>query len=73
MLQKRKFDFTKLITDIKKYKINIEPIYFDFANEDEMLAGFDKIKSFKNKIDILVNNAGVIHTSIFEMSSLKKI
>ena len=71
--RKENSDFTKLITDIKKkYKINIEPIYFDFANEDEMLAGFDKIKSFKNKIDILVNNAGVIHTSIFEMSSLKK-
>ena len=37
-----------------------------------MLAGFDKIKSFKNKIDILVNNAGVIHTSIFENEFIKK-
>ena len=53
-----------------KNKITIEKI--DFSDENLSKEVGSKINLENQKIDILVNNAGHIHTSLFQMTPLKK-
>ena len=53
-----------------KNKITIEKI--DFSDENLSKEVGSKINLENKKIDILVNNAGHIHTSLFQMTPLKK-
>lgn len=67
-------DFLKQINLIKKkYNNNITPIELDLADEVKVKNASNKILSSDISIDILVNNAGIIQTSLFQMSSKKKI
>lgn len=67
-------NFLKQINLIKKeYNNNITPIELDLADEVKVKNASNKILSSDISIDILVNNAGIIQTSLFQMSSKKKI
>ena len=57
----------------KKYNNEITPIELDLANEDKVKKAANEIINFDKSVDILVNNAGSIETSLFQMSSKKKL
>lgn len=52
--------------------VSIMPIYFDLSSSEELKEGVKQIVSKKSPIDILINNAGVIHTALFQMTSMDK-
>ena len=56
-----------------KNKNKIFPIQFDLSNDTQIKEASNKILSQSNSIDILVNNAAMIHTAIFQMTSVKKL
>jgi 3-oxoacyl-[acyl-carrier protein] reductase len=67
-------NFLSNIRSIKKnYNNNITPIELDLANENKVKEAANEILNFEKPIDILVNNAGTIQTSLFQMSSKKKL
>ena len=67
-------NFLSNIRSIKKnYNNSITPIELDLANENKVKEAANEILNFEKPIDILVNNAGTIQTSLFQMSSKKKL
>jgi len=73
-IRKENNDFKKYINKIsKEYKVNIWPIYFDLSNTEEINEALKKIISSKKSIDVLINNAGIIHTALFQMTTLEKM
>lgn len=54
----------------EKTGVSITPVYFDFAESEQVKAGIKTIISSKKQIDVLVNNAGVASGSFFQMTSL---
>ena len=67
-------EFKSLVDEIKKkYNNEIIPIKFDLAKEDEIKDAANNILSSKKPIDILVNNAAMIHTAVFQMTTVKKL
>jgi 3-oxoacyl-[acyl-carrier protein] reductase len=65
------FDATARLGE--KLGVSITPVYFDFAESEEVKAGIRTIISSKKQIDILVNNAGVASGSFFQMTSLQDL
>ena len=66
--------FSKYINNLEqKYSVSINPVYFDLIEEEQIKSGVKTIKATKNPVDILVNNAGAIFTSLFQMTSMKKL
>jgi 3-oxoacyl-[acyl-carrier protein] reductase len=57
----------------KKNNNTITPIKLDLSIEDNVKEAANEILNFDKPIDILVNNAGIINTSLFQMSSKKKL
>lgn len=57
----------------EKTGVSITPVYFDFAESEQVKAGIKTIISSKKKIDVLVNNAGVASGSFFQMTSLQDL
>ena len=57
----------------KKFNNQIIPIQFDLNDEKTIKESADKIIASNKPIDILVNNAATIHTSLFQMTSGKKL
>tara|TARA_A100001011_G_scaffold399773_1_gene510132 strand:- start:1149 stop:1892 length:744 start_codon:yes stop_codon:yes gene_type:complete len=67
-------DFELEINSLKKkYKNDITPIELDLSNENSVKEAANKIIQNNTSIDILINNAGTIHTSLFQMTSKKKL
>lgn len=63
-------DVCKKLSD--SYNVNVNPIFFDLENEEEIKQGAKEILSHKVPIDILVNNAGVIlESSLFPMTKIE--
>lgn len=58
---------------VEKTGVSITPVYFDFAESEQVKAGIKTIISSKKQIDIMVNNAGVASGSLFQMTSLKDL
>lgn len=56
-----------------KYKVRINPIYFDLQKEEEIKNAVKNILSEKLPIDILVNNAGVPSGGLMQMTSLTEL
>jgi len=56
-----------------KYKNNIIPIELDLSKEDSVKEASKNIINSNKPIDILINNAATIHTSLFQMTSKKKL
>jgi|TARA_B110000263_G_C15251841_1_gene484504 3-oxoacyl-[acyl-carrier protein] reductase len=57
----------------KNYNNEIIPIKLDLAEESQIKDAATKIISYEKPIDILINNAATIHTSLFQMTSKKKL
>ena len=67
-------EFEAEINKIEKISKNkIIPIQFDLSNENQIKDAANNILSSNKSIDILVNNAAMIHTAIFQMTSIKKL
>jgi len=72
----RKIDneFESLIDKLKKkYNNEIIPIQLDLNKEQQIKEAANKILSSNISIDILINNAAIIHTAIFQMTSVKTL
>ena len=67
-------EFSIYLKDLqKKTGVIIEEIYFDLNNIDEIKKSAQKIVIQNKPVNILVNNAGIIHTSLFQMTSIEKM
>ena len=67
-------EFKSNIDEIEQNAKNkIIPIQFDLSNESQIKEATNSILSSNKSIDILVNNAAMIHTAIFQMTSIKKL
>ena len=67
-------EFKSNIKEIEKNTKNkIIPIQFDLRNENQIKEAANSILSSNKSIDILINNAAMIHTAIFQMTSIKKL
>lgn len=53
------------------YSVEIIPIYFDLAEEEDIKIGVKSILSAKKRIDVLVNNAGVAHGGVLSMTTIQ--
>ena len=66
--------FETFINELKqKFNNQIIPIQFDLNDEKKIKEAADNILASNKSIDILVNNAATIHTSIFQMTPVKKL
>ena len=66
--------FESFINELKqKFNNQIIPIQFDLNDEKKIKEAANSILTSNKSIDILVNNAATIHTSIFQMTSVKKL
>jgi len=73
-VRKPDVDFTEYVEwVIAETGVKIIPVYFDLEDTEQIKEGVKTIRSTKESIDILVNNAGVIHTSLFQMTSIDKM
>ena len=67
-------EFKSNINEIEQNTKNkIIPIQFDLSNENQIKEAANSILSSNKSIDILINNAAMIHTAIFQMTSIKKL
>jgi len=67
-------EFNNLIKQTQKdFSNTIIPIKMDLADENSVKKASKEILSEKANIDILINNAGSIQTSLFQMTSIKKM
>ena len=67
-------EFKTFLNEIKKkFNNQIIPIQFDLNDEKKIKEAANSILTSNKSIDILVNNAATIHTSIFQMTSVKKL
>tara|TARA_B100001123_G_C15301926_1_gene1021329 strand:+ start:756 stop:1499 length:744 start_codon:yes stop_codon:yes gene_type:complete len=57
----------------KNFNNKITPVQFDLNDEAQIKEAANNILSSNKSIDILVNNAAIIHTAIFQMTSIKKL
>ena len=67
-------EFKSFLNELKqKFNNKIIPIQFDLNDEKKIKEAANSILASNKSIDILVNNAATIHTSIFQMTSAKKL
>ena len=67
-------EFKSFLDELKqKFNNQIIPIQFDLNDEKKIKEAANSILTSNKSIDILVNNAATIHTSIFQMTSVKKL
>ena len=67
-------EFKSFLNELKqKFNNKIIPIQFDLNDEKNIKESANNILTSNKPIDILVNNAATIHTSIFQMTSVKKL
>ena len=67
-------EFKSFLNELKqKFNNQIIPIQFDLNDEKKIKEAADNILTSNKSIDILVNNAATIHTSIFQMTPVKKL
>jgi 3-oxoacyl-[acyl-carrier protein] reductase len=73
-VRKPDVDFTEYVEwVVAETGVKIIPVYFDLEDTEQIKEGVKTIRSTKESIDILVNNAGVMHTSLFQMTSIDKM
>lgn len=67
-------EFSDLIQNFSdKYQVEIWPVYFDFADSNEIKVAVKLIMGSKKHVDILVNNAGITYNSLFQMTPIDKL
>ena len=71
-VRKESEDFNNVVTRLaEETGVTIIPVYFDFADSEQVKAGVKNIISYKKQVDILVNNAGVASGALFQMTSMQ--
>jgi len=70
-IDKEFLDYSKKLQN--QFNNSIYPIEMDLFNEESIKNSAEKILKQGIPIDILINNAGIIHTSIFQMTSITKL
>jgi len=58
---------------VRKYKVQVQELYFDVADPEQVKEAFKKLFKSVKKLDILVNNAGVIGSSLIGMLPLSQV
>lgn len=72
--RRRTEEFEEFLKKIeKKYKVSVQPVYFELTNTEQMHEAMKPILQSEKKIDILVNNAGVAHGGFFSMTKIQTI
>lgn len=67
-------DFLNNLENLKnKYDVEVQPVYFELTNSEEMKLALKPLIISKSPIDILVNCAGVAHVSMFSQTPISKI
>ena len=67
-------DFLNNLENLKnKYDVEVQPVYFELTNSEEMKSALKPLIVSKSPIDILVNCAGVAHVSMFSQTPISKI
>ncbi len=67
-------EFTRSIHEVATNTgVSITPVYFDFADAEQVKAGARTITGSKKKVDILVNNAGIASGSLLQMTSMQEM
>lgn len=70
--RKESSEFTALTQSCTEaYGVNIDPVFFDFANEADVKAAVSAIVAKQAKIDIVVNNAGIAMGGLFRMTPIQ--
>jgi len=73
-VRKEDSEFSAYIEKLsRENSVTINPVYFDFLDEEQVKAGIKTIRSAKFPVDIIVNNAGIIHTALFQMTPIAKM
>jgi 3-oxoacyl-[acyl-carrier protein] reductase len=73
-VRKESDEFSDLANRLaEKNGVSITPVYFDFAESEQVKAGIRTIISSKKQIDVLINNAGMASGSFFQMTSLQDL
>lgn len=73
-IRKPNEEFTSFVQELAaQHQVTITPLYFDFANTEEIKAAVLEIKKSKESIDILVNNAGITYNALFQMTTMEKL
>ena len=73
-VRKENQSFTKYVHNLEqKHSVNINPVFFDLYDEEQIKAGVKTIINSKQPVNILVNNAGLIFTALFQMTSMEKL
>lgn len=72
--RKETLDFLNNLENLKnKYDVEVQPVYFELTNSEEMKLALKPLIISKSPIDILVNCAGVAHVSMFSQTPISKI
>lgn len=67
-------DFLNNLENLKnKYDVEVQPVYFELTNSEEMKSALKPLIISKSPIDILINCAGVAHVSMFSQTPISKI
>ena len=67
-------DFLNNLENLKnKYDVEVQPVYFELTNSEEMKSALKPLIISKSPIDILINCAGVAHVSMFSQIPISKI
>lgn len=73
-VRKEDSEFSAYIEKLsRENSVTINPVYFDFLDEEQIKVGVKTIRSAKLPVDIIVNNAGIIHTALFQMTPIAKM
>ena len=73
-VRKESEGFTQAATELASATgVSITPVYFDFADTEQIKEGTRAIVGSKKKIDVLVNNAGIATGSLFQMTSSQEL
>lgn len=54
----------------EQYNVVITPVYFELTDENQIKDAIKIIYKEKVNIDIMVNAAGIVHTDLFQMTSM---
>ena len=72
--RKETLDFLNNLENLKnKYDVEVQPVYFELTNSEEMKLALKPLIISKSPIDILINCAGVAHVSMFSQTPISKI
>ena len=64
-------DFEEMLRVLSETNhVDVQPVYFDMSDQDQLKAAVKTISATKRGVDVLVNNAGITYNALFLMSSM---